>query len=157
MAAAVIVGNYRTGLAGTDLNRKWKSPDEGVLCGDFHSYVARKHQQPLASHAKIAACSALSTRYFCSRILWLLVWRYSRGPGLAACCKELSCAKAQLRCRPAPDHIPHEGHDGAHAGRARHRLVCRPSRPQRQKGESSGLCWHLNLMCRCASMRELLL
>ena len=26
----VIVGNYRTGLAGTDLNRKWKNPDEDL-------------------------------------------------------------------------------------------------------------------------------
>jgi hypothetical protein len=29
LKTAVIVGNYRTGLAGTDLNRKWKNPDEG--------------------------------------------------------------------------------------------------------------------------------
>jgi murein tripeptide amidase MpaA len=32
----VIVGNYRTGLAGTDLNRKWKTPDEDLHPTIFH-------------------------------------------------------------------------------------------------------------------------
>ena len=30
LAFSSLQGNYRTGLAGTDLNRKWKSPDEDL-------------------------------------------------------------------------------------------------------------------------------